>query len=209
MAKNVFERRSDRFGTKKWLAQESGQSESRSCLIVGIWRLESRRHGTPLKCKKFFERWSEGLTPAQKYCLDGFDAETITVYEFHGCWYHGCKRCFPQTRDITGYCHADRTVHEVYEVTLRKTQMLSAAGYTVVEKWECEYQKDKKTNADLKAFLSQYEAVLPLEPRDAFFGGQTGATTLYAKAEPGEEILTSLYPWVNKYCEYPVGFPVV
>lgn len=87
--------------------------------------------------------------------------------------------------------------------------MLSAAGYTVVEKWECEYQKDKKTNADLKAFLSQYEAVLPLEPRDAFFGGQTGATTLYAKAEPGEEILTSLYPWVNKYCEYPVGFPVV
>lgn len=53
----------------------------------------------------------------------------------------------------------------------------------------------------------------PLEPRDAFFGGQTGATTLYAKAEPEEEILyqdfTSLYPWVNKYCEYPVSFPEV
>ena len=36
---------------------------------------------------------------------------------------------------------------------------------------------------------------------------------MYAKAEPGEEILykdsTSLYPWVNKYCEYPVGLPEI
>lgn len=88
--------------------------------------------------------------------------------------------------------------------------MLRAVGYTVIEKWGCEYKEDKKTNAELKAFLNNDEAVPPLEPRDAFFGGRTGATTLYAKAEPDEEILyqdfTSLYRWVNKYCEYPVGF---
>ena len=34
------------------------------------------------------------LTPAQAYFVDGFDQETRTVYEFHGCWYHGCKWCF-------------------------------------------------------------------------------------------------------------------
>lgn len=93
----------------------------------------------------------------------------------------------------------------------RKTLMLRAVGYTVIEKWGCENKEDKKTNAELKAFLNNYEAVPPLEPRDSLFGGHTGATTLYSKAEPDEEILyqdfTSLYPWVNKYCEYPVGFP--
>ena len=94
---------------------------------------------------------------------------------------------------------------------MRKVQMVRAAGYTVVEKWECEYKEGKKTDPDLQAFLKTYEAVPPLEPRDLFFGGRTGATTLYAKAEPGEEIryqyFTSLYPYVNKYCEYPVGVP--
>ena len=79
--------------------------------------------------------------------------------------------------------------------------------------WFCVHQEEKKTNAALKAFLSQDKAVPPLEPREAFFGGRTGVTTLYAKAEPGEDILfkdfTSFYPLLNKYCEYPVGFPVV
>lgn len=155
----------------------------------------------------------EVLTPAQTFCVDGYDQETWTVYEFQGFWFHGCKRCFPDKRNISRNFHPDRTEEEVYEATVRIVQMLRAAGYTLVEMWECEYQEEKKTNAALKAFLSQYEAVPPLEPRDAFFGGRTGATTLYAKAKPGEGILfkdfTSLYPWVNKYCEYPVGFPVV
>lgn len=76
------------------------------------------------------------LTLAQTYFVDEFDAETNTVYEFHGCWYQGCKQCFPETHGITRYCHPDRKVDEVYEATVRKTQMLRAAGYTVVEKWE-------------------------------------------------------------------------
>lgn len=55
----------------------------------------------------------------------------------------------------------------------------------------------------------------PLEPRDAFFGGRTNAATLYHKADQsiGEQIkyvdVTSLYPWVNKNGEYPIGHPEV
>ena len=83
----------------------------------------------------------------------------------------------------------------------------------MIEKWGCEYHEQKKTDPQLQEFLETYNAVAPLEPRDAFFEGRTGATTLYAKAQLGEEIhyhdFTSLYPWVNKYCEYPVGFPEV
>ena len=56
--------------------------------------------------------------------------------------------------------------------------------------------------------LRSFELVAPLEPREAFFGGRTGAVALHAVAGEGEEIpyvdVTSLYPWVNKNCPYPI-----
>ena len=152
------------------------------------------------------------LTPEEEYFGDSFDKETNTVYEFHGCYYHGCKRCFNK-RDLRRNCHLDRTIEEVYEATQRKTEILRRAGYTVIEKWECEFNEDKKTDPQLQDFLKTFEFVEPLNPRDAFFGGRTGAACLYARAEEGEDIkypdITSLYPWVNKYKEYPVRFPLI
>ena len=86
--------------------------------------------------------------------------------------------------------------------------LLRLCGYHVAEKWECEFREEKKTDAALKAFLDDLDMVRPLDPQDAFYGGRTGAVSLYAKAEEGETIkycdVTSLYPWVNKYKEYPV-----
>ena len=37
----------------------------------------------------------EKLIPAgpEAYHVDGFDSHTNTVYEFHGCLFHGCRRC--------------------------------------------------------------------------------------------------------------------
>lgn len=111
----------------------------------------------------------------------------------------------------TRNCQPDRTIEETYEVTLKRTAILRAAGYTVIEKWGCEFAKEKKIDPELQEFLENFELLPPLEPRDAFFGGRTGATTLYAKAGEGEETsyvdFTSLYPSINKYGIYPVGFP--
>ena len=48
-----------------------------------------------------------------------------------------------------------------------------------------------------------------------FFGGRTGAASLYYKVDrsKGEEIryvdVTSEYPWTNKYETYPVGHPTI
>lgn len=160
--------------------------------------------------RNFNEGEAKVLIPAQAYFVDGYDEATRTVYEFHRCWFHGCKWCFKEKRDVTRNCHPDRTVEQVYEATVRKTQMLWQAGYTVIEKWDCEYKEDRKTNPELQEFLKTYESVPLLNPRDSFFGGRTGATTQYAKADPNEEIkyqdYTSLYPWVNKCCEYPGPF---
>ena len=95
----------------------------------------------------------EVLTPGESHYMDGFDQETNTVFEFYGCYYHGCPRCFKTCRDIKRNCHKDRTVKEVYDATLRKASMLRLAGYEVIEKWECDFEKEKKTNPQLKAFL--------------------------------------------------------
>ena len=82
-----------------------------------------------------------------------------------------------------------------------------------MEKWECVFKKEKKTDPELQAFLQELEMVPPLNPRDAFYGGRTGAVALHCKVEDHDLIkyadVTSLYPWVNKYMEYPVRFPLI
>ena len=110
------------------------------------------------------------LTPAEMVSVDGFDQETNTIYEFYGCYFHGCPRCLPRNRDVRRNCHKDRTVNEVYDATEREAAMLRQAGYQVIEKWECDFNQDKKTDPQLKSFLQDLEMVPPLEPRDAFYG---------------------------------------
>jgi len=102
----------------------------------------------------------------------------------------------------------------VHEHTKEKIKTLRDHGYRVIEKWECEWEHDIKTDPDLKHFLEvDYENVEPLQPRDAFFGGRTNAVKLHHRVTGPEKIkymdVTSLYPWVNKTREYPVGHPVI
>jgi len=109
------------------------------------------------------------LTPTEAMFVDGFDETTKAVYEFHGCFYHGCIKCFPNSRYRKRKCHPDRTILEIYEATQLNTQMLQQAGYTVIEMWECEFLKAKETEDTLQEFLQSFELVSPLNPRDAFF----------------------------------------
>ena len=151
-------------------------------------------------------------TSDKMYFVDGYDALTRTVYEFHGCLYHGCPKCYP-VRDIKHYVTPDRTVEELYQATLAKRLALLQAGYPIMEMWECDWDRLVNTNAEVQRFLASFDLVPPLQPRDAFFGGRTGAVALHAVAGEGEEIryvdITSLYPWVNKNCSYPVGHPEI
>ena len=50
------------------------------------------------------------LTHAEMVFIDGFDQETNTIYEFYGCYFHGCPHCFPRNRDVRRNCHKDRTM---------------------------------------------------------------------------------------------------
>ena len=146
------------------------------------------------------------------YFVDGYDAQTRTVYEFHGCLYHGCRTCYTNRKQIP-FCSNGLTVEALRQQTSQKIQKLRGKGYRVVEIWGCEWEKEKKETPAITEFLKDLDIVPPLNPREGFYGGRTGAACLYHKVneEEREEIryidVTSEYPYVNKYGTYPVGHP--
>ena len=147
--------------------------------------------------------------------VDGADTERRVVYEYHGCFYHGCISCFPHQRfTTTSRRRGDRTFQECFEATANKKQRLEADGWVVEVMWECQWMKClKEAQGTLEEWLTRWNPMTPLEPRDAFFGGRTNAVKLHHRCGEGERILyqdvTSLYPWVNKYALYPTGHPSI
>ena len=77
------------------------------------------------------ERWVERAP------VDGYNHETKTVFQYHGCHWHGCRKCFPHDRNriIT---HHNQTREDRFKATVERTQKLRAAGYHVIEVWSCE-----------------------------------------------------------------------
>ena len=148
--------------------------------------------------------------------VDGLNTASVpeqTVYEFLGCLWHGCRTCFPYQRQRNYGARADRSLAELYDATLAKNQRLRDKGYRVVALWEHQWQQRVKTSPALQQQLTAITSTPPLQPRDAFFGGRTGAVALYHQVTQGEKIfyidVTSLYPWVNKTSKYPLGHPEI
>ena len=145
--------------------------------------------------------------------VDGLIVQPPIVFEFMGCLWHGCPACHKHQRWRQYGANPDRSLAELYEATLAKLERLRRAGYQVVVQWECQWQRQIESTPSISSFLSSMTSTPPLQPRDAFFGGRTGAVALHHQAGPGEKILyvdvTSLYPWVNKTARYPVGHPEI
>ncbi|XP_046583695.1 uncharacterized protein LOC124290898 [Haliotis rubra] len=153
----------------------------------------------------------EHEVPGTNYRVDVYYPKTNTVLQFHGCCYHGCKTCFPHDRSSTIPPRTKQSVEELYALTCKKSRVLKQKGYKVVAIWEHEFHQQLKDKPDMKVFVSTLDIQDRLEPQDSFFGGRTNASTLHYKVEESEEIhyvnFTSHYPWVNKYCQYPIGHP--
>lgn len=65
--------------------------------------------------------------------VDGFCAETNEVYEFYGCYYHGCPRCFKHKIDTPLSDNTAETLEDRYEATLAKSNRLKELNYSVLE----------------------------------------------------------------------------
>ena len=110
--------------------------------------------------------------------MDGYCADTRTIYELLGCYYHGCK-CQP-FRDVKTLANGE-TLAERHEQTLARIEQLKSVGYTVKVQWECEFEGAE----DLQRHPIVRHA--PLNTRDALYGGRTEAIRLHYKIKEGEE----------------------
>ena len=67
--------------------------------------------------------------------VDGIDHETNTVYEYYGCFWHGCPKCFKSDyMNPINY----KTASELYNKTIERSLAIRNAGYNLIEMWECD-----------------------------------------------------------------------
>ncbi|XP_060855012.1 uncharacterized protein LOC132932655 [Metopolophium dirhodum] len=133
--------------------------------------------------------------------VDGFDNKSKTVYQYNGCFWHGCTKCYKDRETINNINH--ETMEDLYQKTIDRSTTIKNAGYNLVEQWECDWINSTTYKKMKKADIAD-----PINPRDAFFGGRTNATKLRVKNTKMRYIdVCSLYPTVNYYDHYPVGHP--
>jgi hypothetical protein len=83
--------------------------------------------------------------------VDGFCQETNTIYQFHGCFWHGHSCCPASAKNHKGITAAER----LQETKLKETY-LKALGYNLQTVWECEWRKTVDSNPRLKLFLKAF-----------------------------------------------------
>ena len=90
------------------------------------------------------QKWLDSLNiivreyhiPNTKFVVDGFDIQNNTVYEYLGCFWHGCPTCL-NPNDI--HPRLKKTHLEIYEYTKFRLQTIENLGYKIITKWEHDY----------------------------------------------------------------------
>ena len=136
--------------------------------------------------------------------VDGWDPENKTVYEFHGCpkcYYGDSYNSLKNELMSTTYTkHLDR-INKIKN---------NAQVLVLVEIWECEYDKLYKEDEEFNNYVKNQGELRPrLEPRNALAGGRTNAIVLHHVGRMGYVDFTSLYPFIQKYGEFPIGHPEI
>eukprot|EP00057_Strongylocentrotus_purpuratus_P035473 XP_799265.2 PREDICTED: uncharacterized protein LOC594742 [Strongylocentrotus purpuratus] len=155
---------------------------------------------------------NEGEVKVGRYYMDGYCLENKTVYEFNGCFWHGCQKCYSFNTD-SGRPGVKKTMGELYLDTLEKERCVQniLKDWKYVTMWECDWKKEE--NSIPQHIKQSLPNPIPLNPREAFYGGRTNASCLLYECKAGEKIkyvdFTSLYPSINKYGSYPVGHPQI
>jgi hypothetical protein len=93
-------------------------------------------------------------------------------------YWHGCRKCYPENLFQ-------------YNKTQERKNILEAAGYDVVEVWECEFNRIKKSMKNRKQ-LEQQARDQSIVIRDAMFGGESEGFKSYHCCNADEKISSTL-----------------
>ena len=73
----------------------------------------------------------------ERALVDGYNHETRTEFQYPGCHWHGCRKCYPNDRNNI-IDHNQQTREDRFIATLKRAKTLRKAGYRVIEAWACE-----------------------------------------------------------------------
>lgn len=97
-----------------------------------------------------------------KYKLSNIFSALNTVYQFHGCWWHGCE-CKTGDRDDTT---KGPSLNQKRERTKKSTEYIRSCGYTVIEMWECEWREYKRSNTIHNSYVYPTEHIFRMNERE-------------------------------------------
>ena len=114
----------------------------------------------------------------------------------------------PVNRFVMSLTTNGDTLADRYEQTMLRLEQITRAGYHVKVQWECEF--DDACIATLELLDHPTVCKSLLSTRDALYGGRTEAMRLHWEGENIQYLdFMSLYPYICKYFNFPVGHPVI
>lgn len=90
-----------------------------------------------------------------RYFADGYDAKTNTIFEFQGCYYHGCPRCYSDREKVNDI--SKLSFGTLYEKTCKKKNKCLEMKYNFIEIWECDWKKYKKDKKLMDEYIQELQ----------------------------------------------------
>jgi hypothetical protein len=149
------------------------------------------------------------------YVVDGFHPETNTIFEFHGCLYHSCKLCYDQSSFNKTKQMSMRAVRVLHDKRMKilKNSTFNGQKVKVISIWECDWNRQKLADPDVKDFLEDNPVIDRLLPREAFYGARTEVFKIHTEAASHQQIkyqdYCSLYPFIMKNRDLPLGHATI
>ena len=87
--------------------------------------------------------------------VDGFQKQSNTVFQFHGCLFHGCPNpdCSKTKGQVINPING-KSFSALYQDTIEKENYFRCLGYQVVSIFECEWEYVKNNSNHIKNFVS-------------------------------------------------------
>ena len=92
------------------------------------------------------------------YPVNGYDPCTNTVYQFHGCYWHGHNCWMIKTVKDQKWREGRQAK---YDKTVKTTALIRRQGYQVVEMWEYHFRSDILRDSKLNAFVDSRKLPTP------------------------------------------------
>ncbi len=109
------------------------------------------------------EHYIEEIMPGKTRAdirVDGYNADTKTVFEFMGDSYHGNPKRYSEKMDEMHWCVKGKTYQDLYDATVNRTSWLRSLNYTVVEIWEMDWDRAVKAVVKIqRAFRKKHRTL--------------------------------------------------